>query len=124
MLLKDWSAEFVETEELKDPLPVDIEHPQVIRFVQIVFDRLKMPAIPLLCERKRNLKGATNLPAHLALNSSSSFGSRSEMNHGCRGPEATAAGAAMGRVRAGARAQMPERQGGPEHTVSHVRSGP
>jgi hypothetical protein len=57
VLLKDWSAEFVETEELKDPLPVDIEHPQVIRFVQIVFDRLKMPAVPLLCERKRNLKG-------------------------------------------------------------------
>jgi hypothetical protein len=76
MLLKDWSTEFVETEELKDSLPVDIEHPQVIRFVQIVFDRLKMPAIPLLCERKRNL--ATNLPAPLALNSSSSFGSCSD----------------------------------------------
>jgi len=57
VLLKDWSAEFVETEELKDPLPVDIEHPQVIRLLQIVLDRLKMPAIPLLRERKRNLKG-------------------------------------------------------------------
>jgi hypothetical protein len=57
MLLKDWSAEFVETEKLKDPLPVDIEHPQVIRFVQIVFDRLKMSAISLPRESKRNLKG-------------------------------------------------------------------
>ena len=57
MLLKDWSAEFVETEELKDPLPVDIEHPQVIRLLQIVLDRLKMPAIRCPC-RKPNPAGA------------------------------------------------------------------
>src|ERR1700687_3203566 len=57
VFLKDWSAEFIETEELKDPLPGAVEHPQVVRFAQIVFHRLKMPPIALLGERKRNLKG-------------------------------------------------------------------
>jgi hypothetical protein len=57
VFLKDWGTQFVETEELKDPLTVDVEHPQVIRFVQVVLDRLKMAAIALLGECERNLEG-------------------------------------------------------------------
>src|SRR5438445_8135576 len=49
-------AGFIETEELKDPLAIEVEDPQIISLVQIAFDRLKMPAIALLGERQWNLK--------------------------------------------------------------------
>jgi hypothetical protein len=44
LFLKDRCTEFIETEELEDPLSVEVEHSQVIGFVQIALDRLKMPA--------------------------------------------------------------------------------
>ena len=49
-------TEFIETKELKDPLAIEVEDPQIISLVQIAFDRLKMPAIALLGERQWNLK--------------------------------------------------------------------
>jgi hypothetical protein len=57
VFLKDWRTELVETEELKDPLSIDIEDPQIVRFVQVILDRLEMAAITLLGERERNLEG-------------------------------------------------------------------
>ena len=56
LFLKDRCTEFIETEELKDPLAVEVEDPQIISLVQIAFGRLKMPAVALLRERQWNLK--------------------------------------------------------------------
>jgi hypothetical protein len=57
LLLQYCGTEFVETKQLKDPLAVEIEYPQVVCFVQIALDRVEMPAIALLREIKRHIEG-------------------------------------------------------------------
>jgi len=57
VFLQNRRPEFVETKKLKDPLAVEVEYAQIVGFMKIVFDHLKMPAVTRLGERERDLEG-------------------------------------------------------------------
>src|SRR5438046_649502 len=57
VFLQNRRPQFVETKKLKDPLAVEVEYAQIVGFMKIVFDHLKMPAVARLGERERDLEG-------------------------------------------------------------------
>jgi hypothetical protein len=57
VFLQNRRPQYVETKKLKDPLAVEVEYSQIVGFMKIVFDHLKMPAVALLGERERDLEG-------------------------------------------------------------------
>ncbi|WP_167561155.1 hypothetical protein [Bradyrhizobium sp. AS23.2] len=56
LFFQDRCTKLIETKELKYPLAVEVEDPQIIGLMQIAFDRLKVPAVARSGERQGNLE--------------------------------------------------------------------